>query len=148
METLKYQTEINASAEKVWDVLWNENTYSKWTHYFSPDSNMVTDWQVGGKTYFTDSSKKNGMVSTIERIEEPKHLVFKHLGEMTDGVEDVTSEKVKAWNGSLESYYLEENDGKTTLKVEVDSNEDFKDMFDNGFKKGLEIIKELSEKNQ
>lgn len=145
METLKYQTEINASAARVWDVLWNENTYSKWTHFFSPDSQMTTDWEVGGKTYFTDSSKKNGMVSTIERIEEPKYLVFKHLGEIADGVEDVTSDKVKAWNGSLEAYYLEENNGKTTLKVEVDSHEDFKDMFDKGFKKGFEVIKELSE---
>ncbi|MFC0345109.1 SRPBCC domain-containing protein [Epilithonimonas hispanica] len=106
---------------------------------------MVTDWQVGRKTYFTDSSKKNGMVSTIERMEEPKYLIFKHLGEMVDGVEDVDSEKVKAWNGSLEAYYLEENNGKTTLTIEVDSNDEFKDMFDNGFKKGLEVIKNLSE---
>lgn len=145
MEKLKYQIEIDAPAEKVWDILWNEKTYSQWTYYFSPDSNMVTDWEVGGKTYFTDSSKKNGMVSTIERMEEPKHLIFKHLGEMVDGVEDVDSEKVKAWNGSLEAYYLEENNGKTTLTVEVDSNDEFKEMFDNGFKKGLEVIKNLSE---
>ncbi|MDP9956083.1 uncharacterized protein YndB with AHSA1/START domain [Epilithonimonas hungarica] len=145
MEKLKYQIEIDASPEKVWDVLWNEKTYSQWTYYFSPDSNMVTDWEVGGKTYFTDSSRKNGMVSTIERIEEPKHLIFKHLGELHNGVEDVDSEKVKAWNGSLEAYYLEENNGKTTLKVEVDSNDEFKEMFDNGFKKGLEVIKDLSE---
>ncbi|WP_379962924.1 SRPBCC domain-containing protein [Epilithonimonas sp. UC225_85] len=146
MEKLKYQTEINASAEKVWDVLWNENTYTQWTHFFSPGSVMQTDWEVGGKTLFTDASRKNGMVSTIERIEEPKHLIFKHLGEIHDGVEDVTSDKVKSWNGSLEAYYLEENDGKTTLKIEIDSDENFKDMFDNGFQKGLEIIKKLSEK--
>lgn len=145
MEKLKYQIEIDAPAEKVWNILWNEKTYSQWTYYFSPDSNMVTDWEVGGKTYFTDSSKKNGMVSTIERMEKPKHLIFKHLGEMVDGVEDVDPEKVKAWNGSLEAYYLEENNGKTTLKVEVDSNDEFKEMFDNGFKKGLEVIKNLSE---
>jgi Activator of Hsp90 ATPase homolog 1-like protein. len=145
MEKLKYQIEIDASPEKVWDVLWNEKTYSQWTYYFSPDSNMVTDWEVGGKTYFTDSSRKNGMVSTIERIEEPKHLIFKHLGELHNGVEDVDSEKVKAWNGSLEAYYLEEDNGKIILKVEVDSNDEFKEMFDNGFKKGLEVIKDLSE---
>lgn len=145
MEKLKYQIKIDAPAEKVWDILWNDKTYSQWTYYFSPDSNMVTDWQVGGKTYFTDSSKKNGMVSTIERMEEPKHLIFKHLGEMVDGVEDMDSEKVKAWNGSLEAYFLTENNGKTTLKVEVDSNDEFKEMFDNGFKKGLEVIKNLSE---
>lgn len=146
METFKYQTEINAPAEKVWDILWNEDTYSQWTHYFSPDSHMVTDWKVGGKTYFTDASKKNGMVSTIDKIEENKYLIFKHLGEMTDGVEDTESEKVKVWSGSKEAYYLEENNGKTTLKVEIDSDENYKEMFDNGFTKGLQIIKELSEK--
>ena len=146
METFKYQTEIDAPAEKVWDILWNEKTYPQWTHFFSPDSQMVTDWKVGGKTYFTDASKKNGMVSTIDKIEENKYLIFKHLGEITDGVEDTESEKVKVWSGSKEAYYLEENNGKTTLKVEVDSDENYKEMFDNGFTKGLQIIKELSEK--
>lgn len=146
METFKYQIEIDAPAEKVWDILWNEDTYSKWTHFFSPDSQIVTDWKVNGKTYFTDASKKNGMVSTIDKIEENKYLIFKHLGEMTDGVEDTESEKVKVWSGSKEAYYLEENNGKTTLKVEVDSDENYKEMFDNGFTKGLQIIKELSEK--
>lgn len=145
METLKYQVEIDAPAAKVWDVLWNEKTYSQWTHFFSPGSVMQTDWKVGGKTYFTDSSRQNGMVSTIKSIDEPKHLIFKHLGELHNGVEDVDSEKLKAWNGSLEAYYLENKNGKTMLKVEVDSNDEFKQMFDNGFKKGLEVIKKLSE---
>ena len=81
-----------------------------------------------------------------DKIEENKYLVFKHLGEMANGVEDTESEKVKVWSGSKEAYYLEENDGKTTLKVEVDSDENYKEMFDNGFTKGLQIIKELSEK--
>lgn len=146
METLRYQIEIDAPAEKVWDVLWNDKTYSQWTHYFSPGSLMKTDCEVGGKTYFTDASGQNGMVSTIERIEEPKHLIFKHLGELIDGVEDVDSEKVKAWNGSLEAYYLENHNGKTTLKVEVDVDSSYKDMMDEGFNKGLEVVKNLSEK--
>ena len=146
MKTFKYQTEINASAEKVWDVLWNESTYSQWTHHFSPGSVMETDWEVGGKTRFLDAGRQHGMISTIERIDEPKYLIFKHLGEVANGVEDVDSDKVKAWNGSVEAYYLDVNDGKTTLRVEVDSDESMKEMFDNGFTKGLEIIKELSEK--
>lgn len=145
METFKYQIEIDAPAEKVWDVLWNEKTYPQWTYFFSPDSQMITDWQVGGKTYFTDSSKKNGMVSTIDKMEENKYIIFKHLGEMTDGVEDTESEKVKVWSGSKEAYYLEESNGKVLLKASVDSHENYKEMFDNGFTKGLEIIKKLSE---
>lgn len=147
METLKYQIEIDAPAEKVWDVLWNDRTYSQWTHYFSPGSIMKTDWQIGGKTYFTEASGQNGMVSTIERIEEPKILVFKHLGEMVNGVEDTESDRVKAWNGSLEAYFLDENNGKTMLRVEVDVDSNYKDMMDNGFTKGLEVVKNLSEKS-
>ncbi len=145
METLKYQIEINAPAEKVWDVLWNEKTYSQWTYFFSPDSVMQTDWKVGGKTYFTDSGRQNGMVSTISRIQEPEYLVFEHIGELRDGVEDVDSEKVKVWKGCQEAYYLEQNEGKTTLKVEVEIDSSHKEMMDNGFLKGLEIIKKLSE---
>lgn len=147
METLKYHIEIDAPAEKVWDVLWNDRTYSQWTHYFSPGSIMKTDWQIGGKTYFTEASGQNGMVSTIERIEEPKILVFKHLGEMVNGVEDTESDRVKAWNGSLEAYFLDENNGKTMLRVEVDVDSSYKDMMDNGFTKGLEVVKNLSEKS-
>jgi hypothetical protein len=87
------------------------------------------------------------MVSTIERIEKPKLLIFKHLGEIRDGVEDVESDSVKAWNGALEGYYLEQKDHKTTLKIEVDADQSFKEMMDEGFRKGLEIIKQLSENN-
>ena len=145
METLKYQTEINASAEKVWDVLWNDNTYSQWTHYFSPGSVMESDWQVG-KTLFLDASRKNGMISTIQKIEKPTVVIFKHSGEIINGIEDTESEKVKVWSGGLEAYFLEENNGKTVLKIEVDYDDSFKEMMEEGFRKGLEIIKELSEK--
>jgi len=145
METLKYRIEIDAPAEKVWDVLWNDRTYSQWTHYFSPGSIMKTDWQIGGKTYFTEASGQNGMVSTIEHIEEPKILIFKHLGELKNGVEDIDSDRVKEWNGSLEAYHLEKVEDKTILKVEVDVDPSYKSMMDNGFSKGLEVVKHLSE---
>lgn len=87
------------------------------------------------------------MVSTIERIEKPKELVFKHLGEMVNAVEDTESDRVKAWNGSLEAYFLDENNGKTVLRVEVDVDNSYKDMMDIGFTKGLEVVKNLSEKS-
>lgn len=145
METLKYQIEVNASAEKIWDVLWNEKTYAQWTHYFSPGSRMSTDWQVGGKTYFTDADGQNGMVSTIDSFHAPYEIIFKHLGELRDGVEDLKSEKVREWTGSLEAYHLEENAGKTRLTVSVDVDNSYKPMMDQGFNKGLEVVKKLSE---
>lgn len=146
MKTLQFTKEIKAPIKKVWDVLWNENTYSKWTSAFNPDgeSTIQSDWQVGGKTLFLDN-KGNGMVSTIKTKNDPYEIVFEHLGEIMDGKEDTTSEKVKTWAGSLEEYHLSENNGITTLKASVQVEEEWGDMMTNGFTVGLETVRKLSE---
>lgn len=148
MKTLLFTKEIDATAQKVWDVLWNPETYSKWTNAFNPDDpvggSMQTDWQVGGKTLFLDSSG-SGMVSTIKSIDEPYELVFEHLGELTDGREDTTSEEVKSWAGSLEEYYLTEQNGITTLRASVQIPDEGEESMDSGFTQGLEEVKRLAE---
>lgn len=145
METLSYEMIINAPRQKVWDVLWNENTYSQWTHFFSPGSVMKSDWKVGGKTYFVNAEGE-GMVSTIDNIEEPDQIIFKHLG-MVDkkGNEDTESMQVKQWSGCFEKYILIDFDGKTKLHVEVQTEKEWKDHIDKGFIQGLEVIKNLAE---
>ena len=107
MENLSYDIIINAPKQKIWDVLWTPETYSEWTKYFNPKSIsiMKSDWQVGGKTYFTNTEGE-GMVSTIDSLEKPDQIVFKHLGMIKEGKEDLESEEVKGWSGSLEKYFL------------------------------------------
>jgi hypothetical protein len=146
MKTLQYTKAIKAPAQKVWDTLWNEVTYSQWTGPFNPNggSTIQSDWKVGGKTLFLDT-KGNGMVSTLKAKTEPYEIVFEHLGEVMDGKEDTSSEKVKSWAGSLEEYHLSENNGITTLKASVQTGEEWEEMMNNGFTKGLEIVKKLSE---
>lgn len=150
MKTLQFTKEIDATAQKVWDVLWNPETYSKWTSAFNPDDpdsgSMQTDWQVGGKTLFLGNSG-NGMVATIKSIDEPYELVFEHLGELIDGREDTTSERVKTWAGSLEEYYLTEQNGITTLRasVQVPDGDEGEEIMDRGFTEGLEVVKRLAE---
>ncbi len=146
MKKLEFTKDIKAPAQKVWDTLWNESTYSQWTAPFNPKggSTVQSDWEVGGKTLFLDTNG-SGMVSTIKAKNEPKEMVFEHLGEVIDGVEDTTSEKVKSYAGSLEGYYLSEKDGITTLKTSVEANEEWEKMMTNGFTEGLEIVKKLSE---
>ena len=146
MTTLQFTKEIKAPAQKVWDTLWNETTYPQWTRPFNPNggSVMQSDWQVGGKTLFLDT-KGSGMVSTIRTKNEPYEMVFEHLGEVIDGNEDTTSEKVKSWAGSLEEYHLSERDGSTTLKASVQTGEEWEEMMNHGFTEGLEIVRKLSE---
>ena len=145
METLSYSKEINASQEKIWDVLWNPATYNKWTQFFNPDSMMKSDWKVNGKTYFTDKSG-NGMVSTIDSLNEPHEVVFKHLGMIENGVEDTQSKEVMEWSGAYEKYFLIPlENGKVKLHTETQVDNQWKEHMDKGFIKGLEMVKQLAE---
>ena len=148
MKTLQFTKEINAPAQKVWDALWSEATYPQWTAPFNPapdgGSLMRSDWKLGGKTLFLDT-KGNGMISTIRTMNEPYEIAFEHLGEVIDGKEDTASEKVKSWAGSLEEYHLSESNGTTTLKASVQTGEEWAGMMNDGFTKGLEIVKKISE---
>lgn len=147
METLSYEIIINAPKQKVWDVLWGENTYSEWTKFFSLGSQMKSDWKVGGKTYFVNQEGE-GMVSTIDSLEEPDQIIFKHLG-MVDknGVEDTESMEIKQWSGCFEKYILIDYDGKTKLHTEVQVEKNWEEHMNNGFNKGLEVVKNLAEAN-
>ncbi len=147
MATLIFEKQINASAQKVWNVLWNKDTYGQWTLPFNPVSRMETDWKVGGKTYFLDADG-NGMVTTIDSIHEPHELVFRQLGEVNNGLEDTTSEKVRLYVGSFEKYFLLETDGTTKLNVSVDTSEEYRDFMEKAFIEGLEIVKKLAEENE
>lgn len=145
MEKMNFSIIINASKEKVWQTLWNDNNYRKWTSVFAEGSHVITDnWKEGSKVLFMDP-KGNGMVSSVAANRPNEFMSFKHLGEVKDGVEDTTSDKVKGWAGALENYTLKESNGKTELLVEMDVNDDFKDYFVNTFPKALDKVKQLSE---
>lgn len=145
METLDYEIIINASKEKVWDALFGNENYGQWTQFFSPGSQMKTDWEVGGKTYFTNPEGE-GMVSTIDSLEKPDQVIFKHLGMVDkDGVEDTESMEIKQWSGCFEKYILIDYDGQTKLHVEVQVEKDWREHMNKGFTQGLEVVKNIAE---
>ncbi|WP_346237219.1 SRPBCC family protein [Niabella insulamsoli] len=147
MKELHFSMVINAPLEKVWETLWNDDSYRKWTASFNPGSYMESDWKVGGKTLFLDADR-NGMVSTIQQLEPPKLVTFSHYGELRQGVEDITSERVKSTAGAIERYELEPNGGGTLLKVTVQVPGEYEEMMNEGFTKGLEQLKDLSEQTE
>ena len=147
MEKMSFSTSINAPKEKVWKILWGDDTYRKWTSAFAEGSHAVTDWKEGSKVLFLDG-KGSGMVSKIESKKQNEFMSFKHLGEIKDGIEDTTSEKVTAWAGALENYTLKEANGITRLTVTMDIADDFKDYFMKTFPKAMDQVKILSENNQ
>ena len=144
MEKQEFKIAIDAPREKVWNVLWADDTYQAWTKPFSEGSHAVTDWKKGSKVLFLDG-KGSGMVSTIDETVPNEVMSFKHLGVVKDGVEDTESAEVKGWAGAHEIYTLKDVKGKTELIVDIDINDDFKDYFSNTFPVALQKVKELAE---
>ena len=141
---LSYSVSINAPRERVWKVLWTDETYRKWTSVFSAGSHAVSDWKKGSRVQFL-TEEKDGMYSVIHDLVPNELMVFKHLGMIEKGVEQPSSEQTKAWEGSLESYRLEAEGGATRLTVEVDTVESFITFMNEAFPKALEAVKQLAE---
>jgi len=142
---MNFSISINAPKERVWNTLWNEDSYRKWTAVFSEGSTVKTDnWKEDSKVLFVDG-KGDGMVSRVAVNRPNEYMSFEHLGEIKNGVEDTTSEKVAVWSGSRENYTLTSTPDGTDLKVDMDIAEEFKDYFLATFPKALDIVKALSE---
>src|SRR5215208_4034170 len=103
MEKHEFKTSINAPREKVWDILWGDANYSKWTSVFAEGSRAETDWKEGSKVLFLDG-RGHGMVSTVAANKPNEFMSFKHMGTVKDGVEDLDSEQTREWAGALENY--------------------------------------------
>jgi hypothetical protein len=145
MEKLKFSIHIKAPKERVWSVLFDDATYRQWTSVFTSGSYAETDWKEGSKALFLDG-KGNGMVSRIAESRPVEFLSIEHLGIVKDGVEDTRSDAVKVWGGARENYTLTGNNGETELRIDMDSENEFRDYFSKTWPAALNKVKELSEK--
>ncbi len=145
MEKINFSTNIDASKEKVWEMLWNLDSYKAWTSAFYEGSYAETDnWKEGSKVLFL-GPERSGMVSMVAANKPNEYMSFQHLGEVKEGVEDTTSDKVKVWAGSTENYTLTGENGTTTLSVAMDIAAEFKEMFAKMWPNALEKVKALAE---
>lgn len=145
MEKIRFSTMIDARPARVWQILWDDETYRIWTGVFSKDgSYAVSDWNEGSKILFL-TDKKQGMFSMIEKKIPNEFISFKHLGNIKNGEEVPFGSGMEEWANSVESYLLKEIGGKTELTAEMDSVEAMKGFFMEKFPAALAKVKELSE---
>jgi len=148
MSKLNFSILIDAPISKVWDTMLEDKTYRIWTEAFMPGSYYDGDWTRGSKILFLgpgNDGKVGGMVSRIKDNRLHEFISIEHLGEVIDGVEDTTSDRVKDWAGALENYTFINKKGKTELVVDLDINEEFKEMFEGMWPKALQKLKSLCE---
>lgn len=149
-DLLHFEIFINANADKVYKALTDEKHYSEWTAPFNPSSHYKGSWEKGSEIRFIgidENGDEGGMISRIKENIPNKFISIEHLGMIEKGKEITSGPEVEGWAGALENYTFKENNGKTTLLVDLDSNEQFKSYFEETFPKALNKLKEICETN-
>lgn len=144
MKRLRFITQIHADKEKVWSVLWQDDSYRRWSSAFDEGSYAVSDWKKGSLVKFLNA-KGNGMISVIENSIPNELMSFRHIGEIKAGVEQSGDDESSDWKGSLEIYMLSTKQKDTELDIEVDVPEEYENSMQAAFIKGIHKIKELAE---
>ena len=144
MNKLSFDTEINAPAKKVWQVLWNDSTYRKWTAAFHEGSYAVSDWKEGSRIQFL-GPKGEGMFSEIAELKPNEYMAFRHLGMVKDFKEQPPTPETEAWKDAMETYTLKGNNGHTSLQVNLNTVGGYEDYFNKTFPEALKMVKKLAE---
>jgi uncharacterized protein YndB with AHSA1/START domain len=148
MELIHFSTEINAPVEKVFNIMLQDETFKQWTAEFNPTSAYRGSWNKGSKILFIGTDEngvEGGMVSRIRENVPNSYISIEHLG-LVKGKEEITSgPEVEGWAGSLENYTFINNNGKTILEVDMDTNPDFKSYFEESWPRALKKLKAICE---
>jgi hypothetical protein len=152
MKKLEFKEKIQESAQKVYETmmgLTDKSTYDEWAKTFNPTSTFEGTWEKGSKILFVgqdENGKRGGMVSEVVENIPGKFVSIRHDGFLDGDQEITTGEMVEQWAGGHENYRFEEENGMTTVTVELDSVEDYVGFFEDKYPKALEKLKEIAEK--
>lgn len=145
MKTLRFDTPIHASREKVWHTMLDQETYRIWTAEFTAGSYYEGSWEEGARIRFL-SPDGGGMTAVIAENRPFEHISIRHLGEVRDGVDDTESDAVKSWAGeAFERYTLREENGITHLEVTCDVTPEYEGMMNDMWPRALQRLKTLVE---
>lgn len=164
MQKLHFTIQIQAPKEKVWKTMLEDATYREWAKEFNAGSRYEGSWDEGSEIKFVgsdeDGNEYGGMYAKIKENRLHEYISIEYLGLIgLDGTIDTTSDEVKKWTPAFENYTFKEiagaeSDGEsggefaggTELSVDVDTNDEYKEMFETMWPKALQALKALAEK--
>ena len=151
MKKLQFKVKINAPVTRVYDFMLGVNsksTYEQWTSLFNPTSTYEGKWDKGNKMLFIgvdEKGEKGGMVSRIAENIPNRFVSIQHYGLVQADKEITEGPEVDKWANGYENYTFEENNGITTLTLDLDITEEFADYMNETYPKALEKLKEICE---
>ena len=152
MKKLQFKISINAPVTRVYDAMLgisSRSTYEQWTSLFNPTSTYEGSWDKRNKILFVgvdEKGEKGGMVSRIAENMPNRFVSIQHYGLVKAGKEITEGPEVEKWANGFENYTFDENNGTTTVTVDIDTTEDFEDYMNQTWPKALDKLKELCEK--
>ncbi len=144
---------INASPEVIWETITDPRKYQDWTYVFGGNSYFEGGWNEGDAIHFLTKDEEGnlqGMVAEIAKSRYPAFISIRHLGYMADDESaDTANESLKSLAPAYENYTLDlMDDGQTKFTVDVDTQEEYMEMFEDAWPKALELVKSISEESK
>ena len=148
MKKLEFKIDINASAKKVWDTFLDPESFKEMISASYPGSYYKGQWKKGENVKFL-SDKEGGTLANIVELRPYEYILAKHVAVINaDGTEDRTSDQAKGWIGSTEEYNFTERNGKTEVKIIVNTTPEWEKMFSDGWPNSLKKLKQICERSK
>lgn len=144
IKKIVFEQEIKASAETVWNKMWDKKSYTDWTTPFCAGTYFTGEIELGSRIHFIAPSF-DGMYSDVFYLIPNKLIIFKHIGMLKDLKELPIDAEAERWTGSFETYKLNEVDGVTTVTAEIDCVPEYINYMEEKFPLALQELKKISE---
>lgn len=141
MKEMQFRVEINTPKERVWDTLWQDETFRQWAGIIDPGTHIVGELKEGTEVQFV-SGNGYGVTSLVAKLVANEFLLLRHLADTQD---EGKREREKEWTGGEESYTLAEKDAITTLTAIFDVPPEMEEYFTINYPKALGRVKVLAE---
>ena len=144
VKRIQFTVTINAPVPAVWRFMVGPESYKRWASAFAEGSYFDGSWEQGAKIKFLAPSG-DGMVAEIAENRKDEFISIRHLGYVSNGIEDTTSESVRAWAPAYENYtFLRVPEG-TKLLIELQVSSEWEQYMNEAWPKALALLKQLSE---
>jgi uncharacterized protein YndB with AHSA1/START domain len=143
-KTLQFTVFIQAPRGAVWNAMLDAESYKDWTSAFCAGSYYEGSWAEGEKIRFL-SPGGDGMSAIIAANRRHEFISIRHLGQISAGVEDFTSDSVRGWAPAYENYSFADAPGGTQLHVRVETTPQFEQYMLDTFPQALRRLKALCE---
>lgn len=144
VKRIQFTVTVHAPVATVWRHVTTLASYQHWTSAFAEGSTFEGSWALGSTIRFLAPSG-DGMLSEIAERREHEFLSIRHLGFIANGVDDTTSEAVRAWAPAYENYMFQPVPEGTRIVVDQDVAAEWADSLSEAWPKALALLKGLSE---